>query len=240
MSEQFVSSNNYVTMRKWDRVDLLCPHPFLRERSSSKTTSVGQEEEPRGGLLTTTAFRSPKSYAQPPPPQPRTLVVTLLRLWQQVGPQDIRRYAVALRPIVCQIFSMYLRNELELSGDELVRMRELGRTLVDYCRTVEYARTITSTHNGSRATDGVSDWLRGQHISIGTHVASGGANPRRGLVRAATVPVTLAERSGYSFHETVIYIFVARQPLRNNTLIERGHTLSSASFHARILEAPHV
>ncbi|KDN42531.1 hypothetical protein RSAG8_06674, partial [Rhizoctonia solani AG-8 WAC10335] len=187
MIEQLKSSENCFTiMHKWDGVDLFCPHPFLRKRSSSQATSAtGQADDSElpCGLLSTTAFRSFEPQNQPSAHQFRSLVLSLLRLWQQVRPQDVPRYAVALRPIVSQVLGMYLRNEFELSMDELVQIRELGWTVVEHCRTLDDVGAVAGRSN---ETD----------VRIGSRVAIGDAGSQRSPMGAATVPVT--GRSGYT------------------------------------------
>ncbi|CAE6475387.1 unnamed protein product [Rhizoctonia solani] len=173
-------------MHKWDGVDLFCPHPFLRKRSSSQATFAtgkADDSELPCGLLSTTAFRSFEPQNQPSAHQFRSLVLSLLRLWQQVRPQDVPRYAVTLRPIVSQILGMYLRNEFELNMDELVQIRELGRAVVKHCRTLDDVGAVAGR---SIETD----------IGIGNRVAIGDVGFQISPMGAATVPAT--GRSGYA------------------------------------------
>ncbi|KAG8763488.1 hypothetical protein FRC11_002891 [Ceratobasidium sp. 423] len=195
------SSDNYATtpgnMKKWDAVDLFCPHPLLKEGSRSKATTATSRDDsdlPRG-LLSTTAFRSETQIHQPPQ-QFRSVVKALLQLCQQVRPQDIHRHATALCPIVSEIFRMYLRNELVLTMDELAQVRELGRTVVEHCREHEYARAAAG-----RSETGMSDWIPGRNIGTGSRAATGGANPQEHLARTTAVYTT--ERNGYASREII-------------------------------------
>ncbi|KAL5631854.1 hypothetical protein ACGC1H_000030 [Rhizoctonia solani] len=170
---------------KWAAVDLFCPHPFLREQSYSRVTSATSQthtSELHCGLPSTTALRSFRSHTQPSPQQIRSLVVSLLQLWQQVKPQDVPRYAVALRPVVCLILGMYLGNEFELCMNELVQIRELGRTVAEHCQVLGGVGAVAGSNNQV-------------DVEVGSRMAIGNVGSRRSRMEAATVPVP--GQSGY-------------------------------------------
>ncbi|CEL54085.1 hypothetical protein RSOLAG1IB_06795 [Rhizoctonia solani AG-1 IB] len=189
MSGELVSSDRNATItQKWEVVDLFCPHPFLRERPASRERSVVREvdSESHYGLLSTTAFRHSNTPTQEAPQQLHGIVVSFLELWREIRPQDIPRYAVLLRPIVSQIYRMYLRGQLVLSAEELAQMRELGQAVIQHCPMRNHSRVATRGNSETRAMDRLSDRLRGQHIGIGTRVAINGMNPRGSLTRETT------------------------------------------------------
>ncbi|GAB1524074.1 hypothetical protein RhiTH_007226 [Rhizoctonia solani] len=208
-SGRVASSDGRATItQKWTTKDLLCPHPFLLERPLSRdTTAYGQQTDPGPdcGLLSTTAFRFSNNQVREQPRQDahqlRALVVSFLRIWRELRPQDVPRYAFVLRPIVSQIFRMYLRNELVLSMDELDQMRELGRSVIHHYRMRAYSRAIGEERSETNAIDRLADRLRGQHIGIGTRVVINGVNPREPLYSTTHMDWNLSpDRPGQAFN----------------------------------------
>ncbi|CAE6424545.1 unnamed protein product [Rhizoctonia solani] len=167
-------------MQKLAAVDLFCPHPFLRQQSLSRVTSAtGQTRtsELHCGLTSTTTFRSFGFQIHPSPQQLRSLIVSLLQFWQQVNPQDVSWYAVALRPVVCLILGMYLGNEFELDMSELIQIGELGRTVAEHCQSPGGVGVVAGS-------------IHQVNVEAGSRVAIGTVGSGRSPMEEVSVPVT--------------------------------------------------
>jgi hypothetical protein len=103
-----------------------------------------------------------------------SLVLSLIRLWRDVQPRDYTRYAIALRPIVFKIFDLYLRNEFELSFDELIQVRRLGRAVLEHCKE----DGSTSGSGAHVSADQLADRLSEQHTRAGMPVDRSTSVPR--------------------------------------------------------------